>query len=269
MNPHQNNTIGSSLRRVAASAALVIGASVISAPAHSDVILLGSDYLTTIQPTWFLDPLNTFHGVPVGPGLTDTIVQRQGNCGLGAGGLTTSGANCTIPIEMIALSLQSDADPLVLIRESPTLATVGTMTITSDGSGTGGTMASFFDIFFELSLDGGATWAPQGAELTSDAGTPWTTIPSANDLLVPGLVGDQAANLHTNKGVCASQVNDPNCVDFYFLGLANGGGGVTEREPLPPGVHSAIPTQIPEPGSLALLAAGLALLGWGKRRNRV
>jgi hypothetical protein len=160
---------------------------------------------------------------------------------------------------MVALSLQSDANPLFLIRESPTLATLGMMTITSDGSGTGGTFDSFFDIFFEISVDGGSNWAPQPqATLTSTPGTPWTTIP--NGLLVPGLVGDQLANLHTNKQDCASQIGDPNCVDFYP-------GPVTESEPTVPALHSAVPTPVPTPGSLTLLAAGLALLGWGNRRN--
>ena len=263
MNPHQTKTICSSLSGWAASAALVIGAGVISAPAHSDVILLGSDYLMTIQPTLFFPagPLNPFAGLPVGPGLTDTIVQRRGNCGLGGGGLTTPGANCTIPIELVALSLVSTVNPLFQIRESPTIASAGTMKITSDGSGTGGTFDSFFDVFFEISTNGGATWTPQPDLPLTSSGTPWTTIP--NGLLVSGTVGDQAANLHTNKANCTSLVGDPNCVDFYLLTL------VTEQEG-GVAIHTAIPTpSAPEPGSLALLAAGLALMGWGKRRNRV
>src|SRR5262249_46911699 len=46
-----------------------------------------------------------------------------------------------------------------LIRESPTLASLGQTTIADQGGGLFH-IDSFFDIFTELSLDGGQTWIP-------------------------------------------------------------------------------------------------------------
>lgn len=46
-----------------------------------------------------------------------------------------------------------------MIRESPTLASTGQTTVTPIGGGLF-QIDSFFDVFTELSLDGGATWLP-------------------------------------------------------------------------------------------------------------
>lgn len=251
------------LKRLAASIAMV-GAALLSSPVQSAVILLGSDYFQTVQPTFFqpLDPLNPLAGLTIGPGSTDTIVRRQGDCSLD---LTLNLDTCTIDIEMVALSLVSTVNPLVVLRETPgsvpgTSRSAGTMTMTSDGSGTGGTFASsFFDVFFELSLDGGLTFGPGGnAGPLSSAATPWTTIePVPPALLVPGLTGDQNANRHTDKN-CPTGAASDTC-DFYLL------GSVQEQHPLGIGLHSAEPARVPEPATLALLAAGLGLMASRRR----
>ena len=75
-------------------------------------------------------------------------------------------------------------------------------------------------------------------------------------LLVDGLVGDQQANRHTDKGTnCPTGMS---CVDFYS-------GTVTEQEP--GAIHTA-EHAIPEPASLALVGSALALLAATLRRNQ-
>lgn len=248
------------LKRLAIASTLV-GASLLTASAHADVVLLGSDYFETVQPTFFtpLGALNPLAGLVIGPGTTDTIVQRQADCTLS---LLIAGSMCTIPIELVALSLVSTVNPLVVLREAPgsvagTSRSGGTMTMTSDGSGTGGFfISSFFDVFTELSLDGGLTFAPLADVPLSSGATPWTIIePSPPALLVPSLVGDQNANQHTNKGACST----PPCVDFYVPFVQEQHPGV--------GLHSAKGATIPVPTTLALLGAGLGLMGLARRRR--
>jgi len=59
--------------------------------------------------------------------------------------------------EMLALNLSGGGG--FLIRESPTLASTGQTSITPIGGGQF-QISSFFDVFTELSLDGGQTWTP-------------------------------------------------------------------------------------------------------------
>jgi len=66
----------------------------------------------------------------------------------------------TFDTEIVALSLVSSNPIPIQIRESPTLQSLGKTTITGVGGGNY-RIDSFFDVFTELSLDGGQTWIPQ------------------------------------------------------------------------------------------------------------
>ena len=70
-----------------------------------------------------------------------------------------SGVTNIFDTEMLALNiLGGTLPPGMMIRESPTLASTGQTTMRPV---TGGFMiSSFFDIFTEVSLDGGSTWSP-------------------------------------------------------------------------------------------------------------
>ena len=75
----------------------------------------------------------------------------------------------TFQTEMLALNLVGGGG--ILIRESPTLQSQGQTTITSIGGGQF-RIDSFFDIFTELSIDGGQTWIPSNGATRVELGIP-------------------------------------------------------------------------------------------------
>lgn len=88
--------------------------------------------------------------------------------------------------EMLQLDIQGGSLPLgTMLRESPTLVSGGGTTMTDLG---GGFYAadSFFDVFFEISLDGGQTWAPADGSLRVTTVTP---EPATLSLLGIGALG--------------------------------------------------------------------------------
>jgi hypothetical protein len=74
--------------------------------------------------------------------------------------------NETWQSEMLQLDLAGGGLPAgLIIRESPTLASTGTSTIQCCLGGGGYHVDSFFDVFTELSIDGGQSWTPGNAPL--------------------------------------------------------------------------------------------------------
>ena len=231
-------------------------------------VLAGSDYLTTQPGTVFAGV--PFNGVPVGPGNTDTIVQR-----LRDATFLNLGDSSTIPIEMLSLNLASAVPvdfglglgtyyiTLQTARGGP--ASVGQMTITysnlDDGVFTGseGTFSSFFDVFFDVrfgSLNGPI--AMSSDLVLSNSGTPWDANPDPTVLLVNGLVGNLTANWHTNK-IDNVDIHD---MDFFPVGVI--------QEIHPNGAqHNADTTHTPEPASAWLLGAGLLAIAGGLKKARL
>ncbi len=80
--------------------------------------------------------------------------------------------------EMLQLDVQGGTlPPGVMIRESPTLQSTGQTTISHNG--TGYHIDSFFDIFTQLSTDGGQTWVP------SNAGPGHVTLITTSPTVIP------------------------------------------------------------------------------------
>ena len=103
---------------------------------------------STLDADLFLDDVSQGHVVMTGQVLVQVFNKNVGNPGT------------PFPTEMLQLNL-SGVTPFgpILIRESPTLASLGQTQIDALGNGTF-QIDSFFDVFTELSLDSGATWIP-------------------------------------------------------------------------------------------------------------
>jgi hypothetical protein len=233
--------------------------------------LLGSDYFATAPGTFFdfgpgIGPV-PLQGRPIGPGSTDTIVERQVNAILGP---PFVGSSDTIPIEIVALSLES-IDPVsigatffdVFVTLDPNIPSTGHMTISHDFTDNvtpapEGTFESFFDVFFEAAFTP-VSGAPGFSVFDSirletvDPGL-WSHKPQSDFVIVEGPVGDQAANLHTGPIPIGFS-------DFFII------GGIQEVHPGGLGRHNA-ESAIPEPSVILLVGTGLVGLAGFRRKFR-
>jgi len=236
--------------------------------AADNYVALGSDYFQTVpgmgmNGTYFDFGGNIgvvdFRGLPVGPGNTDTIIQRQANADL-----TNPAA---IPIQITTLSMEStlpvnvngnlfnvfvNLDPANYARDT------GTMTITGNTT-TGGTFSSMLNVYFAAQFiplnQGNAFTVYNNINLTS-SGSPWAPLPSPLDLLIYSN-DPQAANCHAAGPMCL------------------GAGGQYSDFFLPQGVDSCgtgechqIINSMPEPSTFLLLGpAGMGLF-WKLRTRR-
>src|SRR4029434_11104347 len=77
--------------------------------------------------------------------------------------LTADAAATICDTEMLQLDIAGGELPAgVMLRESPTLASTGLTAIQSQGDGLY-RIDSFFDVFTELTVDGGQSWQPASA----------------------------------------------------------------------------------------------------------
>jgi len=95
-------------------------------------------------------------------------------------GVGQNGGTRTFNNELTQMLIPATSD--MLIRESPTLASTGETTITDIGSGMY-RIDSFFDVFTELSIDGGQTWIPGDSSMRLDL------TPEPATILILGLGG--------------------------------------------------------------------------------
>jgi PKD repeat protein len=105
---------------------------------------------STTDLEWSSDSGLTWH-VARSPGGVDLMITRL-----------SSGSDEIYDAELIGWSISSGDLPAgVLIRESPTELSRGLVRITGGGGASGGCgVQSFFDIWIEVSTDGGLTWTP-------------------------------------------------------------------------------------------------------------
>jgi hypothetical protein len=230
--------------------------------AKADTVVLGSDYLRTLAGTSFNfgAPIGSvdFKGFPIGPGNTDTIVQRTSDVTINdpAGGT----------LKIVALSLVSAAPvPLlgapVYISLDPNHLADDTGQIWINGSAaTGGAFSSTFHLYFDVCTAPGVKGVGCGSGnllfsgykiFDTLPGSTWLPTPPLGAVIVSGPVGDQWANLHSGL--------NPDQSDFWPAVTIHDAGD---------GRHVVDPA-VPEASTWAMMLLGFAGLGFlANRRAR-
>lgn len=210
----------------------------------------GFDLLSTppgggVLPHPLGGPPILLQGRPIGPGNTDTIVQRTG--GLPPGGTGT------IPAQLVALSLESVAPVQlgasffdIFVDLDPAAASMGHLDIMPHNDPGGGTFDSFFDVFSRITLT--EVGNPSNVQVMarhdqiSSQGSPWSHMkpqhypenrqyPSGN--FYPGVIPGTATPVGINHT----------------------------------GPHPHTDPSTPEPGTAFLMVIGMAgLMAAGRRR---
>jgi hypothetical protein len=123
---------------------------------------------------------STVSGTISGPSLPPTFVSLPGaNSAVRVTHTGDVGPTSFFDTEMLQLDITG---PGILIRESPTLPSLGATSITDLGGGMW-TIDSFFDVFTELSIDGGQSWVP------SDGPTRMRLVPTPGSIsLIAGAI---------------------------------------------------------------------------------
>jgi hypothetical protein len=189
-------------------------------------------------------PLGTFDfgSGPVNVGDTDTIVQRLST----ATPPSLPGTAPTISTQMLALDMETVTPTnlgagvnnyfVTLQSAHGGPATTGTLDISFDAAGDGGTFNSTFDVFYDIRVGSltGPIVASSNLTLTGTDNS-WNRIAPPGSVAIPGI--DYLLNGNNTTE------------DFWPV------PPVTESEP-GVGVHVVTPAPMPEPASLSLLAVG-------------
>lgn len=297
------NRVESLLGVAALSAIAFVG---VPQSAEAASIWRGSDYLTTPSDgTTFYDfggPIGMLQlgGLPIGPGFTDTIVQRKADCLL-----PNLGSSCTIPIEMTALSLKSINSVNIggnlfdiFVTLDNNQASTGSMTINHEFADNGtpapeGTFSSVLNVNFKASIQavGGGPVVQtifDSLQLTLDKAF-WSHEPPPGTEIVPGLpgtvIGDNTAAQNANwHGPLGLDAQNNEVGDFFILGAGHtkiGGkhtvcSALTDKlckvqvpDPNQPDPNDPLTTKAPEPSVVlgSILVGLTAMFGLKKKQQ--
>jgi hypothetical protein len=122
------------------------------APPAAPGATVTSDYFATFNGQLVLAPPVVAASVTYPLSLRAHMVERITLAG-------TQGSVRTFDTELVAFELGGSATPAAMVRESPARASSGRTTITTLAGGQF-RIESYYDVWLEISLDGGKTWHP-------------------------------------------------------------------------------------------------------------